>query len=270
MTTLTETEKFWGVDSFNAFAFPLNADGSLKATSTAVYEGEEIDGTRDFNLTPAEGSVVANVGNGRLRDTIYRAPREASRAELVIGFVNPRVKALLSGVNTYNVGEAILSGRMTNKQGSEPDVALIVTQRGHNDNGLTRFKSYLIPKGRIIPRDSPMTENALAETYQVTISNTKKQIWGKPYSTSEHGFTDATYEELVSEYPVAVVAWQGDGVEDEFLLPTDKPAISTAKMTVFNWDTGLQYVTGITKTVTKITLGYPSTGLIVCMYEHAE
>lgn len=270
MTTLTELEKFWGVDSFNAFVFPLNADGSLQADSTTVYEGEEIDGTRDFNLTPAEGSIVANVGNGRLRDTIYRAPREASRAELIVGFVQPRVKAILAGVNTYNIGEAILSGRMTNRQGSEPDVALIVTQRGHNDNGLTRFKSYLIPKSRIVPRDAPMNDNALAETYQVTISNTKKQIWGKPFSVSEHGFTDATYEELVSEYPVAVVAWQGDGVEDTFLLPTDKPAVSTAKMTVFNWDTGLQYVTGITKSVTGIEFAYPSTGLLVCMYEHAE
>lgn len=267
MSQIPVTEEFWGVDTFLAHAFPLNSDGSLQAVDTNVYEGEEVDGTRNFNLTPAQGTVVANVGNGRLRDTIYRAPREPSRAEFTIGYTQQTIKALLSGVNTYLVGEMRFLGRLTNKQGSEPDIGFMVVQRGHNENGLTRYRTYFIPKSRIIPRDSPLNENASEETFDITLSNTKKQIWGKSFVNAIHGFTDATYEEVVSEGCPKIVAWQADGVETEFLLPEDKPAISTAKLSVFNFSTGLEYVSGITKTTESFELGYPPDDLLVAVYE---
>ena len=272
MTQVPATEKFWGVDSFLAFAFPLNADGSIQAVDTTVYEGLEIDGTRDFNLAPAAGSVVANIGNGRLRDTIYRAPREASTAELLIGYTSPAVKAALSNVNTYTIGEIRAIGRLTNQQGSEPDVALLVMQRGHNEDGLTRFKTYLIPKSRVIPRDSPLTDAASVETYQVTLSNTKKQIGGVPFSVATHGFTDATYEELISENPVKVVGWVADGAEDTFALPTSKPAVSVDKFSIFNFTTGAVVTSGITKQVTDVAFDYPPAAdtVLVAIYEHAE
>ena len=272
MAVIPATEEFWGVDSYHAFAFPLNADGSPQAVNTTVYEGLEIDGTRDFNLAPAAGTIVSNIGNGRLRDTIYRAPREASTAELLVGYTQPNVKAALSGVLTYAVGEMRLSGRLTNKQGSEPDIAMLVTQRGHNESGLTRFRTYFIPKSRVIPRDSPFSDNASVETYQVTMSNSKKQIWGLPYSVGVHGFTDATYEEAIHENPVRIVAWVADGSEDTFLLPTDFPAVSTGKLNLYNFTSGAAVTAGITKSVTEIVYAYPPTNddVLVAVYEYAE
>ena len=269
MSQVLDTEGFWGVDSYFAFAFPLNSDGSLQAPDTDPYEGKEIDGTRNFNLTPAEGSLVVNIGNGRLRDTIYRAPREASRAELTIGYTQPALKAALQGSNTYSIGEALFNGRLTNLQGSEPDVAFVVVQRGHNDNGLTRYRAYFVPKSRIIPRDSPLNDNASEETLQIVLSNTKKQVWGKSFTVGLHGFTDATYEEAIFEGAPKVVAWLAAASEDTFLLPTDKPAISTSKLNVFRFSTGVEYVGGITKGVTQIEFDYPpSAGLLVGLYEY--
>lgn len=268
MTQIPTTEEFWGVDSFLAFSFPLNSDGSLQVPGLEPYEGLEIDGTRNFNLTPAAGTVVANVGNGRLRDTIYRAPREPSRAEFTIGYTQQELKAKLSGVNTYTIGEMRGLARLTDRQGSEPDTGFLVVQRGHNENGLTRYRTYMIPKSRIIPRDSPLNENASEETFEITISNTKKMLWGKPFAIPVHGHKDAGYEEYVSEGCPKVVAWLADDTEVEYFLPEDFPAISETKMAVFNFNTGLEYITGITKEVDRIEFGYPPDDLIVAVYEY--
>ena len=272
MTTIPSTEEFWGVDSYRAFAFPLNSDGSIQAVDDTVYEGLEIDGTRDFNLSPADGSVVVNIGNGRLRDTIYRAPRDASTAELLVGYGQPAVKAALSGVKTYTIGEMLAVARLTNMQGSEPDVALIVSQRGHNEDGLTRFRHYLLPKARVIPRDSSLNDNPSQESFQVTMSNTKKLIWGTALSVATHGVTDLTYEEYISELPVKLVGWVADGSQDTFSLPTADPASSVLKLALYNFTNGTEYTSGVTKSVTDQIFDYPPTDgdVIVAVYEHAE
>lgn len=271
MTAIPSTEKFWGVDSFESWAFVLNSDGSPKAVDTSAYEGYEIDGTRDFNLNPAAGTTVANVGNGRLRDTIYRAPRDPSTAELLIGYNSPAVKAALSGVKTYTVGELLGIARLTNVQGSEPDIAMIVSQRGHNGNGLTRYRTIAIPKARVIPRDAALNDNASQESYQVTMSNSQNQIWGLPFSVATHGATEAAYEEFLSENPIHICAWLADGAETEFLLPTDKQAVSTAKLAIYNFTSGAVVTAGITKAVTGVTFDYPPTDgdIIVAVYEYA-
>jgi hypothetical protein len=244
----------------------------LKATSPTVYEGIEIDGPRSFDLTPAEPGVVVNIGNARVRDTIYRAPREASRAELRVGYDQLTVIEALTGAKVYTVGEAKAVGRLTNRQGSEVDAGFIALQRGHDENGLTRFKAYIVPKGKLNPIDSSMNDNALEVRYPITISNSKKELWGLSYTVAAHGITEAGYLELLSENPLKVVGWLADGAEDTFLLPTAKPAVSTAKFAVFNFNTGALITSGITKTVAQFSLDYVPAANVpyVAVYEYAE
>jgi hypothetical protein len=263
--------QFWGGDVYLSTVFPLNTNGALKPTAVTPYEGLEVDGARTFELTPAEGSYLVNVGNGRLRDTIYRAPRDASRAELRVGYSQLDVVAALSGVNVYEVGEAKAVGRLTSRQGSEPDVAMILTQQGHDENGLTRYLSYIIPKGKCIPIDSPFNENALEIRYTVTISNTKKEMWGETYTTIKHGFTENGYLQFVTEGRPKVVAFLCNGSEDTFAFPSGKPAIATGKISVWNWGSGVEYTGGgISKTVDDFTLAYPPGNgvILVAKYEY--
>ena len=250
--------QFWGGDVYLSTVFPLNTDGSPDPVNTSPYEGLEVDGARTFELTPAEGSYLVNIGNGRLRDTIYRAPREASRAELRVGYTQLNVVAALSGVNVYTVGEAQTIGRLTSKQGSEPDTALLLTQQGHDENGLTRYLSYIIPKGKCIPIDSPFNDNALEIRYTVTISNTRNEFWGESYTLVNHGFTENGYLNFVTEGRPKLVAYLCNGSEDTFVFPTGKPAIAVGKISVWNWGGGTEYTGGsIVKTVDDFTLSYP-------------
>jgi hypothetical protein len=252
--------------------FPLNSDGSLKATTDQVYEGLEVDGPRTFDLTPAEGSYLVNIGNGRLRDTIYRAPREASRAELRVGYAQLDVVAALSGVKVYEVAEAKVVGRLTNLQGSEPDTALLLTQKGHDENGLTRYLSYIIPKGKCIPIDSPLNENPLEIRYTVTISNSKKEVWGESYTVLKHGFTENGYLDFITEHCPKIVAWLGNGYDENFTFPTAKPPVSIAKISAWNFATGEEYEQGVDvyKYTTHLDFVTPPAAntLIVAKYEY--
>ncbi len=264
--------QFWGGDVYLATAFPLNSDGSLKATTDQPYEGLEIDGGRSFDLTPAEGSFLVNIGNGRLRDTIYRAPREASRAELRVGYAQLDIIAALSGVLVYTNAEAKMVGRMTNVQGSEPDTALLLTQQGHDENGLTRYLSYIIPKSKCIPIDSPFNDNALEVRYQIAISNSKKEVWGEAFTLVKHGFTESGYLQLITVNRPKIVAWLANGYDEIYPFPTAKPSVSPDKISLWNFTLGTEYTytTDFIATAAQIDFVTPpdANDLIVAKYEY--
>lgn len=266
----TPSGQFWGVDSYLARFFVLNSNGSLKAPDTNPFEPTVIDGPRTFDLTPAESGVVVNIGNGRVRDTIYRSPREASRAELRVGYDQLDVISALTGVKKYEVAEMLVVGRLTNRQGSEPDTALILSQRGHDENGLTRFKTYIIPKGKCVPMDGSMNDNPSEMRFPITISNSKKEVWGESYTVERHGFTDTGYLTVITEGLPHIVAWLANGSETEFPLPEDKPAISAGKISVWDWQDGVEYTSQVTKAVDGLTFSYPipASTLIVAAYEY--
>lgn len=263
--------QFWGGDVYLSTVFPLDSSGAIQPTTDQPYEGLEVDGARTFDLTPAEGSYLVNIGNGRLRDTIYRAPREASRAELRVGYSQLDVIAALSGVKVYELAEAKMVGRLTNVQGSEPDTALLLTQSGHDENGLTRYLSYLIPKGKCIPIDAPFNENALEIRYTVTISNTKKEVWGESYTTVRHGFTETGYIDMITEQVPKIIAWKANGYDSNYFFPSGKAPVSVAKMSVWDFATGIEYTGGtITKSVNGVTFAAPPAAgkILVVKYEY--
>ena len=269
----TPSTQFWGGDVYLSTVFPLDSSGSLQPPTDQPYEGLEVDGARTFELTPAEGSYLVNIGNGRLRDTIYRAPREASRAELRVGYAQLDVIAALSGVKVYSIAEAKAIGRLTNLQGSEPDVALLLTQKGHDENGLTRYLSYIIPKGKCIPIDSPFNDNALEVRYSVTISNTKKEVWGESYTVVKHGFTETGYLTIVTENIPKIIAWKANGYDSDYFFPTAKPAVAVAKESIWDFTAGTEFTGG---TITKapsgvgVTFGAPPAAdrVLVAYYEY--
>jgi hypothetical protein len=267
----TPSTQFWGGDVYLSTVFPLNSAGAIQPPTDEPYEGLEVDGARTFDLTPAEGSYLTNIGNGRLRDTIYRAPREASRAELRVGYSQLDVIAALSGVEVYQIAEAKVVGRLTNLQGSEPDCALLLTQKGHDENGLTRYLSYIIPKGKAIAIDSPFNDNALEVRYAVTISNSRKEVWGETYTVLKHSFTETGYLQIVTEGIPKIMAWKANGYDSDFFFPATKLPLSLAKVSVWNWNTGVEYTGGtITKGAEGVTFAAsPAAGVpLVVFYEY--
>jgi hypothetical protein len=260
----------WGVEVYRAVIFPLNSDGSPKLSNTTVYEGLEIKGPRVFELTPAEPRVVNNPGAGRIQDTIYLPPNEATRAELRVGYNQQAVKAALSGVKNPAVGEATYVMRGTEQQGNEPDCSMFVFQMAKDGSKLSRWHFYMLPLCKAIPMDSPMNENALEDRYLITMSPASKHIWGVPFTNAVEGCTEAAYGDGMSEGRPNIVMWKTDGAAVDFSFPVDKPATNVSKIALFDWALGTEVTAGITKAVDKITYSVaPTTGkILVAKYEY--
>lgn len=260
----------WGAEVYRVVVFPLNSDGTLQAVDTTVYEGLEIKGPRVFELTPAEPRLIVNPGSGRVMDTIYLPPNEANRAELRVGYNDQNVNAVLSGAKVVTVGESTMVPRGTDQQGSEPDVAMFVTQLAKDNNKLSRWHYYIIPRAKAIPMDSPMNESALEIRYSITMSPSTVHLWNHPFTVLDEGVLEAAYIDGMSEGKFNVVAWLADGTEVEFLFPTDKQAIDVAKIALFDYAAGTEITVGITKAVTGITYAVAPAAdtLLVAKYEY--
>jgi len=260
----------WGVEVYRAVVFPLSSTGAIQAPSTAVYEGLEIKGPRVFELTPAEPRLITHPGSMRIQDTIYLPPNEADRAELRVGYAQQDIIAALSATKVVTVAESTMVARSTDQQGSEPDVSLFVTQLAKDSNKLTRWHTYVIPRARAIPMDSPMNEAALEQRYSITMSPSTVHLWNHALTVTDEGCTEAAYMDVMTEGKFNFVAWLADGVEDEFLFPTSKQAIDVAKIALFDLTTGVEVTAGITKATTGITYAAPPAAdtLLGAKYEY--
>ncbi len=260
----------WGVGLRSAVVFPLNSDGTLKATSTTVYEGLEFSGPRAFDVTYPDARLITNPGNDRIRDQMYLPPTDPVKCELRTGFDDQAINAALMGVTQFTVGESTIVPYGTDQQGSEADIALLLFQQAHDDNKLTRWRYFMIPRARAIPMPPGMNDNALETRYSVSISPSTKHIWNVALSALTEGCTEMALADGMAEGKPAIVAWKTDGTATDFLLPTDKPAISTSKMNLFDASTGAEVTAGITKTVTKFTYSVaPATGkILVARFEY--
>lgn len=260
----------WGVGLRRAMVFPLDADGNLQPSSTSAYEGIELIGPRAFDLTTPASRRIPNLGNDRVRDVIFLPPTDPVTGELRAGYVQHDLILEAAGITGQTVGEALVTPLLTDAQGSEVDVALLLTQIGHNADGSTNWNTYLIPKARLVFSPASMNDNALEVKYDLAISTSTKHIWGKALDPVTDGVSEMAVASMHTVGKPAIVAWKADGTEDEFLFPTDKPALATAKVALFNATTGAAITTGITVTSTKITFSVAPTAntILVAKYEY--
>ena len=260
----------WGVGLRRAVVFPLNSDGTLKATSTTVYEGLEFDGPRAFDITYPEPRLIQNPGNDRVRDQMYLPPSDPVKCELRTGFDDQAINAALMNVTQFTVGESTLVAYGTDQQGSEADIALLLFQQAHDDSKLTRWRYIMIPRARAIPMPPGMNDNALETRYSVSISPSTKHIWNVALASGTEGATEMSLAVGMAEGKPNIVAWKTDGTATDFLFPTSKQAISTSKINLYDASTGAEVTTGITKAVDKITYSVaPTTGkILVARYEY--
>lgn len=260
----------WGVGLRRAVVFPLNSDGSLKAVDENVYEGLEFEGPRAFEVTFPESRRIVNPGNDRVRDVIFLPPTEAITAVLRVGFDHHEINAALMNTEQFFVGESSMVGYGTDKQGYEPDVALLLMQIAHDETKLTRYRYFMIPRAKAVPSPGQFGENATEIAYNIAISPSTMQIWGVEFTEEDNGMTEAALIDGMSEGRINIVAWVGDGTTTDFDFPTDKPAISAGKICVFDFAAGTEITSGVTKEVDDLTFAVAPTAnkLIVAKYEY--
>jgi hypothetical protein len=247
--------------------FELDANGYPAATSTTVYEGVEFEGGKAWTLNTPDVRRISHVGNDRVLGLDFLPPVEGLTAELRVATENQPLNAILMGVTEFTVGEAKMLAWMTENQGSEPDVGLLLYQQSlDKSTRLRRWRFNIAPKSRCIPALANMDENASEVPYNVALPPTTNHLWGTALADGTEGATEAALIEGMSESRPKIVAWKADGVATSFLFNTDYPAVNVNKMVV--WANGV--VQSETDAVTGVTFAAPPADgtMIVCFYEY--
>jgi hypothetical protein len=251
-------------------AFALNAAGRPAATGATAYTGVEFAGAKAFTLNVPEPRRIAHVGDDRVLAVDYLPPTEPVTGEIRTARGSLELDALLSGAKVGALGEASYLARASDRQGSEPQVGLLLYQQSlEAASRLRRWRVIVIPATRCIPMPAGMEEAAAEFRYSLAPSPSQTHLWGAPLSLATDGATEAAYLELMTEGKPKLVAFKADGTAVLFSFPTGAPALDVEKIVV--WKNGTIVSTGVTKAVTGLTFAAaPTSGdEIVAFYETA-
>lgn len=262
------TGKQLAVGLRHATIFKLDTNGYPAATGSSAYEGFELIGPKTYNLTIPDSRKITHTGSDRALALDYLPPLEAMSAELQVASQDLEVAAYLTGVKTFTIGEATAMPWMTDQQGFEPQVSLLLFQQSlETSSKLRNWRFHMIPRARIIPSPDGMNENAGMQKFAIAPSPSTKHIWGTTMAAGTEGAVEAAVVEGAAEGRPNIVSFKGDNTTTAFLLPTDKPATSVAKVKC--WVDGVLTVPS-PLTVTTITISpAPASGaMIVVFYEY--
>ena len=269
----------WGVDVYRAVFFPISSTGGIDHpgypdfAANEPYEGLEFTGPKSLALNLGAPRAITNVAQGRVQDTIYLPSIEAKTAEFHLSYIDQVTFAALSAVKTGVRGGGRYMPFGTDKQGLEIDGIFMISQLAfHDEDGVTQWHNYIIPRARAIVNMPSFDENAIDVTVNLSLSSSSKHVWGASLSENTdgalkmHGIDHITWDRF------NIVAWVTDGVEDIFLFPTDKPALSNYATTFELWDynAGTEVTAGITKSTTGVdyTIAPTAGKLLVAIYEY--
>lgn len=239
-------------------AFALDTAGYPAATSASTpYQGIQFEGSKAFTLTQPEPRQISHSGDDRLLDRDVLPPLEGATAQLKVAKTNDPLDALLSNVLQGYTGEASRIPLMTDQQGFEPQVGLLMFQQSLDSSGAARgqrrWKCYMVPRAVAIPINTGMEENPSEMTYSVTPYVTNAELMGRLLTDVADGATEAQMIRYMTQGKPKLIAYLGDGVEDVFALVGT--AVAVAKVTVYV--NGVEQTSGITKTTTNVTFTSP-------------
>ena len=265
----------WGVDVYRATFFPINSVGGIDAPGYPIaaevpYEGLEFSRPKSLTLNLGTPRAITNVAQGRVQDTIYLPSTDAKTGEFHLSNIDLETFAELSGVKTRTVGLGLGMAFGTDKQGLEIDGIFLISQLAFHDNdGVTNWNNYILPRTRAVVTMPSFNENAIDVLVSLSLSPAKKHIWGQALSEANDGALEMTGYNHITAQRFNVVAWVGDGAETTFLLPANKQASSTfaTSFKVFLYSTGIA-VSGTPGATGFVAGAAPADGaLLIGVYE---
>lgn len=269
-----ENEPFVYSGLQSATIFDLNAYGRPKGTGLTAYTGLSVYATQVFTMNIPEPRRVPHSGNDRLLLTQIFPSKESITAELQVGAEDHDIIALLSGLSLVNIIEAQMMPLATQKQGKEPNVGMFLSQAALGQSGLQRYHTYAIPSTKAVPRAPGAQENPEPYRYSLSPNPVLAYLWGPDIVDDASQATESAVQSLFSEGELGIAAFIADGVEDQFLFPTDAPAFDVNKIAVYtaSGSTVTPVTVDITKATTGVTFDYAPANLteVILFYQKAN
>ena len=221
--------------------------------TTDPYVGLEIYGIRSFEVTYPEPRRIPHFNGDRVELVQQFPSLDAAAGTIVVDGADLNLASVLGNVQKSTISGMELMPHMTDKQGSEPSVGLLVYQAAKKSTGVTGWHFHFIQSTTMIPRPGPFGDSNYETRYALAPNSVGKHLWGFPLDTDVDGATSAGVIEGWSLNPPRVTTWVADGSEDTFLFDEDlQPLDNTFK--VYRAISGVvsEVTSGITKTTTGV------------------
>ena len=136
------------VTAYELLASGLPKAGAVPATA---YQGIEFEGPKAFSLNVPEARKITHMGEDRPLAIDYLPPTEGMDGELQVSPVEFNVIALLGSLVMATAAEKTFMPMSTSKQGSEPQVGLLMYQQSLDVAlGTRTWRSFIVPSARCI------------------------------------------------------------------------------------------------------------------------
>jgi len=246
MTNIT-VEPYVFSGSKQVIIYQLNAnnrpDGSKADTAGAAYTGLELYGFKAYNLTIPPARRIAHIGNDRLLKQQVFPPIEPASGELAVGATDLDIVAALTGGTIVNVAGMRMLPHLSDLQGSEPNVGLIMYQAAIAQSGPQRWRFHIISNTKAIVREPGAGQEPIDLVFDLAPDPVTQYLWGgdlsvlsdpsDPFSgVSESGADEAGIWSGFSAYRPRIAAFSAQAAQVAFEFPADKQAADATNVEV--------------------------------------
>jgi hypothetical protein len=229
----------------NAAVYLLNSKGRPKGTGLVAYTGISMYATKSYNPTLPQPRKVPHPGNDRLLKTQIFPGQEAASAELAVGAEDLDLIAALTGTTIKEIAGLKMLPHLTDLQGKEKQVGLILWQDALSRRTSTPgYHYHMISSSRMVPILPGAGNDPIDMRFDITINPSENYLWGAPLSplsdiydlfsgVPETGASEAGIFSGFGDYIPRIAAFVSGSNTTVFDLPANMPAVSTDNMVVF-------------------------------------
>jgi hypothetical protein len=232
-------------------SYELN-DYEVAVPTTDPYTGLEIYGIRSFEVTYPEPRRIPHFNGDRVELVQQFPSLDAPAGTIVVDGNDLNLASVLGNVLKSTVSGMELMPHLSDQQGNEPSVGLLVYQAAKKSTGVIGWHFQFIQSTTMIPRPGPYGDNNYETRYALAPSAVGKHLWGFALDLDVDGTESAGVIDGWGLYPPRITTWISDGIESEYLFDADQQPIDNT-YAVYKAVNGV--VTAVTSGVTKTTTG---------------
>jgi hypothetical protein len=254
------TDFFVGYGTREGRIYKLDAHGIPVTTSTTAYVGTKIKGLSGFASTNTNVRRIQHYDGDSVSLVQIFPTLDVTSGTITVDGHDMALSAILGNTKETTHDSIKVLPMMSDQQGSEPSVALIVTQAAKTDEGADGFHMQLINSTQAVPASGSFGNNNYETTYACSPSRTSHHMWGLDYTTADDGTEAAALDDAFAAKKAIITVWLSDGTTSDLTFDTNYKAIDTSyKVYQNDGGTVTELTTGVTKAVDKVSF---STGNI--------
>lgn len=262
-------EPFVGFGTRKGIVYELDQYGFPAAPDTSPYTGLEIYGIRGFEITYPEPRRIPHFNGDRVGLVQQFPSLDAPAGTITVDGNDLNLASILSAVKKSTISGMEIMPFLTDQQGSEPNVGLMVYQAAKKTTGVQGWHVQFIPSTSMIPRPGPYGDNNYETRYALAPSAVTHFPWGFDLSSVNDGATEAGIIDGFALYRPRLTTFLADGLEDTFVFDTDQqPTDNLYKVYQGVGGVVTEVTAGITKSTTDVVFNYPPDDNVVIMVPH--